>query len=103
MTSYDPRMSEIFPGLAGLLHIYGQQWQIEQDRENGAWTAICRPTPTPTALRVLVAHDLAGLVTKLEATQPANAELCRQAVHQKAADPQRTSGIGCMRDPAVYE
>jgi hypothetical protein len=90
MTSYDPRMSEIFPGLAGLLHIYGQQWQIEQDRENGAWTAICRPTPT--ALHVLVAHDLAGLVTKLEATQPANAELCRQAVHQKAADRRGPAG-----------
>ena len=58
-------MSELSPGLAALLHSYGEHWQIQQ--EGGVWTAICRPTPT--ALHVLVAYDLPGLAAKLEAAQ----------------------------------
>jgi hypothetical protein len=61
------RMSEHPPGLAALLHIYGEHWQIQQDGGNGVWTAIRRPTPT--ALHILVSYDLTGLAAKLEAAQ----------------------------------
>jgi hypothetical protein len=67
MASYYVRMSELSPGLAGLLHTYGEQWQIERDHEANVWTAVNRPTPT--ALHVLVAHDLPGLAAKLESAQ----------------------------------
>ncbi len=60
-------MSELPPGLAALLHSYGEHWQIQQDRESGVWTAISRPTPT--ALHLLVAYDLPGLAAKLKAAQ----------------------------------
>ncbi len=60
-------MSELSPGLAALLHTYGEHWQIQQDGESGVWTAIRRPTPT--ALHIIVAYDLPGLVAKLEAAQ----------------------------------
>ena len=60
-------MPELFPGLAALLHTHGEHWQIQQDGEGGVWTAIRRPTPT--ALHVLVAYDLAALAAKLDAAQ----------------------------------
>jgi hypothetical protein len=60
-------MSELFLGLAALLHTYGEQWQVQQDHENGVWIAINRPTPT--AFHVLVAHDLPSLAAKLKAAQ----------------------------------
>jgi hypothetical protein len=60
-------MSHISPQLEDLLHSYGEHWQIQQDGDNGVWTAIRRPTPT--ALHVLVAYDLSGLAAKLEAAQ----------------------------------
>jgi len=60
-------MSELFPGLAALLHSYGEHWEIQQEHESGVWTAVCRPTAT--ALHVLVAYDLSGLAAKLEAAR----------------------------------
>jgi hypothetical protein len=57
-------MPELHPGLAALLHSYGERWEIQQDGDNGVWTAIRRPTPT--ALHILVAYDLPGLAAKLE-------------------------------------
>jgi len=58
-------MPELPPGLAALLHSYGERWQIQQDGEGGVWTAVRRPTPT--ALHILVAYDLTGLAAKLKA------------------------------------
>jgi hypothetical protein len=55
------------PQLASLMSDYGGHWQIQQDGDSGVWTAIRRPTPT--ALHILVAHDLSGLAAKLEAAQ----------------------------------
>ncbi len=60
-------MSHVICQLEGLLRRYGEHWQIQQDGEGGAWTAIRRPTPT--ALHVLVAYDLTGLAAKLKAAQ----------------------------------
>lgn len=65
-------MPELPPGLADLLHIYGERWQIQQDSEGGVWTAIQRPTAT--ALHILVAYDLTGLAAKLEAAQAGTAK-----------------------------
>lgn len=67
MASYNDRMCEPSPGLAGLLDTYGEHWQILREDDSGVWTAIRRPTPT--ALHVLVAYDLTGLAAKLEAAQ----------------------------------
>lgn len=49
--------------LAQVLHDHGERWQIQADADIGAWTAVERPTPT--ALHVLVAHDLDTLRAKL--------------------------------------
>jgi len=63
-------MDDISPQLRDVLRSYGEQWQIQQDCESLVWTAIRRPSPT--ALHVLVAYELAGLAAKLEAAQPGN-------------------------------
>jgi len=49
--------------LYGLLHDYGERWQITE-HESGAWTAVERPTPT--ALRVIAACTIEELRIKLE-------------------------------------
>ena len=53
--------------LRALLRTYGEHWQILRDDNCNVWTAIRRPTPT--ALLVLVAFDLAGLAAKLKAVE----------------------------------
>ena len=53
------------PAFADILHQHGERWQIELDPEIGVWTAVERPTPT--ALHVVCAHDLASLAAKLNA------------------------------------
>ena len=52
--------------LAGLLQEYSR-WQIDYQDDPPAWVAVRRPTPTRT--RVLVAHDLPGLRSKLATAQ----------------------------------
>jgi hypothetical protein len=48
-----------------VLYQYGEAWQIVHDPEVGVWTAVKRPTPT--ALHVICAHDLASLAARLDA------------------------------------
>jgi hypothetical protein len=51
--------------VTALLAEYGGRWQISPD--DGVWIAVRRPTPT--AMRVIAAHEAAELAEKL-----ANAE-----------------------------
>lgn len=51
--------------VAGMLHDYGEDWQIQSDSETGIWTAVRYPTPTAT--RVLVGRDATDLRSKLDA------------------------------------
>ena len=60
-------MTEIGSQLQDVLRNFGECWQIQQDGESNVWTAIRRPSPT--ALHIVVAHDLPGLAAKLEAAQ----------------------------------
>jgi hypothetical protein len=53
------------PALSDVLQKYGASWQIVHDPGVGVWTAVQRPTPT--ALHVICAHDLASLAVKLDA------------------------------------
>ena len=64
MASYYDCMCELSPRLAALLRTYGEHWQILRDDDSNVWTAIRRPTPS--ALHVLVAHDLPALAAKLK-------------------------------------
>ena len=49
--------------LPGVLHAYGERWQIARDGETAAWTAVERPSPT--ALHVVVAFSVGELAEKL--------------------------------------
>jgi hypothetical protein len=49
--------------LPGVLHTYGDRWQIGRDEETSAWTAVERPSPT--ALHVVVAYSIGELAEKL--------------------------------------
>jgi hypothetical protein len=60
-------MSDIGSELRDVLRNYGEYWQIQQDSESNVWTAIRRLSPT--ALHIVVAHDLPGLAAKLEAAE----------------------------------
>jgi hypothetical protein len=51
--------------LPDVLYQYGEARQIVHDPEVGVWTAVKRPTPT--ALHVICAHDLASLAASLDA------------------------------------
>jgi hypothetical protein len=53
------------PQLRALRQTYGERWEIQRDDDLDVWTAIRRPSPT--ALHILVAHDLPGLAAKLQA------------------------------------
>jgi len=61
-------MNDIRSQLRDVLCNYGEYWQIQQDSESDVWTAIRRPSPT--ALHIVVAHDLPGLAAKLQAAGP---------------------------------
>ena len=50
--------------LSQVLHDHGERWEIRTDPEVGAWVAVERPTPT--ALHIVVARDLPGLVEKID-------------------------------------
>jgi len=54
--------------LERILAAHGQRWQIERD--GSVWTAT--EHPSPTALHVIVAHDLDTLEEKLNEAELAN-------------------------------
>jgi hypothetical protein len=54
--------------LERILSEYGQRWQIERD--GSVWTATKHPSPT--ALHVIVAHDLDALEQKIIETELAS-------------------------------
>jgi hypothetical protein len=60
-------MDDVTLRFAQVMHVYGEEWQIQRDQETGVWIAV--RYPTPTAQHVLVAYDLSGLAAKLEAAQ----------------------------------
>ncbi len=69
MANQEPALSDVLDepsALSGVLRKYGATWQIVHDAGVGVWTAVQRPTPT--ALRVICAYDLASLAVKLDAT-----------------------------------
>jgi low affinity Fe/Cu permease len=69
MTGESPPLPDVLDqpsALSGVLRKYGATWQIVHDAGVGVWTAVQRPTPT--ALRVICAYDLASLAAKLDAT-----------------------------------
>jgi hypothetical protein len=49
--------------LRGVLHAYGERWQIARDDGTATWTAVERPSPT--ALHVVVAFSVGELAEKL--------------------------------------
>ena len=53
--------------IAALRHDHGGRWQIEHDPELDVWIAV-RKSPDGRHIRVLVAHDPAGLRGKLADT-----------------------------------
>jgi len=53
--------------MAALLAEYGERWQIGP--ADGVWIAIRRPTPT--AIRVIAAHEPAALAEKLAKAEAA--------------------------------
>ena len=58
--------------IAALMHDHGARWQIEHEPDLDAWVAV-RKSPDGRHIRVLVAHDPAGLRGKLatvEADEP---------------------------------
>ena len=54
--------------IAALMRDHGGRWQIEHTAELGAWIAV-RKSPDGRHIRVLVAHDPAGLRGKLETVE----------------------------------
>ena len=65
------RQTMIKPGplrLERILAEHGQRWQIERD--GSVWTAT--EHPSPTALHVIVAHDLDALEQKIIEAELAN-------------------------------
>src|SRR6266536_2828007 len=67
MANQEPALSDVLDepsALSGVLRKYGATWQIVHDAGVGVWTAVQRPTPT--ALRVICAYDLASLAVKLD-------------------------------------
>ena len=51
--------------LAGLMHDFGDQWQIAFEQDVNAWTALKRP-PDGRHIRYLVAHEADALRRKIE-------------------------------------
>jgi hypothetical protein len=57
-------MSNLPTPLEDLLSAYGEQWQIQQDKDTGAWSAVARPTVT--SQHVLIGYTVDHLRAKLD-------------------------------------
>jgi hypothetical protein len=64
MTDHPAQPAEI----AALLHDYGATWQLEYTEDLNVWSAV-RRSPDGRHIRVLIAHDPAGLRGKLETVE----------------------------------